>query len=135
MGPYETQLESYNKIIPLVFGNFGEINKACMAQLVQCAEQKGKARWRIMGARDEKEGIALVKNGFIREISVAAARAQAVLKRENLMRAIQQAESPFGWQHTYRMERDRSKRQSWNKQYYETFCSFGPGEGELGIFA
>jgi len=106
-----------------------------MAHLVQCAEQEGKARWRIMGARDEKEGIALVKNEFIREIGVAAVRAQAVLKRENLMRAIQQAESPFGWQHTYRMERDRSKRRSWNEQYYETFCSFGPGEGESGIFA
>ena len=88
MGPYETQLESYGKITPLVFGNFGKINQACMGQLVECAAEEGKARWRSMGARDENEGIALVKNGFIREIGVAAVRAQAVLKRENLMRAI-----------------------------------------------
>ena len=69
------------------------------------------------------------------EIGVATARAQAVMKRENLMRAIQQAESPFEWRHRYRMERDSLKRRSWNEQYYETYCSFGPGEGEPGVFA
>jgi len=31
------------------------------------------------------------------EIGVAPVRAQAVMKRENLLRAIEQAEKPFGW--------------------------------------
>ena len=75
MGPFETRLEALGKIVPLVFGNFGEINQACMGQLVECAAEEGKVRWRSMGARDEKEGIALVKNGFIREIGVATVRA------------------------------------------------------------
>jgi len=97
---------------------------------VQCAEQEGKARWRIMGARDEKEGIALVKNWFIREIGVAAVRAQAVLKRENLMRAIQQAESPFGWQHTYRMERDLG---SGHGEGGEVLGGRGGGGGGAGV--
>jgi len=81
-----------------------------------------------------KEAIAIVKNGFL-EISVATVRAQAVLKRKNLSRAIEQAEKPFWWQHRYRTGRDYTKRGSWNDQYYETFCSFGPGEGEPGVFA
>ena len=57
-----------------------------------------------------KGGIALVKNGYIREIGVAAVRAQAVMKRENILLAIEQAEMPLAWRHRYRMEHDRWKR-------------------------
>ena len=62
-------------------------------------------------------------------------RAQAAMKRENLLSAIEHSEMPFGWQHRYRMEREYMEKRNWNDQYYETFCSFGPSEGEPGVFA
>jgi len=69
-----------------------------------------------------EEAIALVKNGYIWEIGVATERAQAVLKRENLLCAIEQAEKPFAWRHRLRTEREYMKKRSWNDQYYKTFA-------------
>ena len=73
-----------------------------------------------------------MKNMYIREICVATVRAQAGLKRENILRAIEQAEMPFAWRHRVRTEREYLRRRSWNEQYYETFALL---EGEPGAFA
>ena len=52
----------------------------------------------------------------------APSRAQAVLKRENILRVVEQAEMPFAQRYRLRIESVYSKKRKWNEQYYEIFA-------------
>ena len=70
-------LDSYDRVMPLVFGHFGEFNDTLLELIKAMATQAAELHHRTMGWSSPEGGIAPCKAGMMRRLGMEAARVNA----------------------------------------------------------
>ena len=87
IGPIERRLRSYQRVVPLVFGAFGEASEGVELMISQLAHAGGAIHWRRMKARSPEEASGALAWMLRRRWGIVALREAARLTLDRLQYA------------------------------------------------